>query len=297
VSARLARLALKLYPLAWRRRYGDEMEALVEDAGASPRAVADLARGAVRAHLRPEPAVTGQLGREDRQRLGLVAVLLCWVLFALAGLAFYKSTEGSALEGSAAPGVLGPVHLGIEFLAGLGSLAVVIGAAPLVLAALRQAGSRPEVRRATLLASGCVAAFLAATAGLVAVAHASPHLGDGAAAAILAAWSAIALACGAGCALAARRGLLAISAPRRALTFATACAAVVVAAMAGIALLTLVYLFDLVAAATDLASTPNGPLGNPDLRLSLLLQLAAMVAVSAPAALAASRAWRAARAG
>jgi hypothetical protein len=55
----------------------------------------------------------------------------------------------------------------------------------------------------------------------------------------------------------------------------------------------LAYLIGLVATATDLASSPNGPLGNPDVRVSLLIALAVMVASAVPAALGASRAWRA----
>ena len=120
-----------------------------------------------------------------------------------------------------------------------------------------------------------------------------PHLADHLDALILAAWSVVALASWVGCALAARHGLLAIDVPPSVLRFAAACAAVVAAAMAGIALLTLIYLFDLVAAATPLASAPNGPFGNPDVRVSLVLQLLAMVAFAVPAAVGAVRARRA----
>ena len=60
------------------------MEALVEDQGSSPRAVVDLLRGAARAHLRPEPGLARELGSEDRLKLGVSAILLAWVLFALA---------------------------------------------------------------------------------------------------------------------------------------------------------------------------------------------------------------------
>ena len=42
---------LRLYPAAWRERYGDEMEALLGDLGAAPRL--DLLRGALDAHLHP----------------------------------------------------------------------------------------------------------------------------------------------------------------------------------------------------------------------------------------------------
>jgi hypothetical protein len=295
MSARLARLALALYPLAYRRRYGDELAALVEDQGASPRAVADLARGALGAHLHPERGVAESVSRDDRIRLGLSAVLLCWALFALAGLALAKTTEGALLEGKAgAPAMLGVARVGIEVLAVVGSLAVVLGAAPLVLAAVRQARTDRRVRRAALLACGSVAAFIGATAALALVSGLAPNRSGFVDALVLAAWTLVALGAGLGCALAARRGLFAIAVPRARLAFAARCATVVAAAMAGIALLTLAYIVDLIVAATNLASAPNGPLGNPDVRLSLILVLAAMLAASLPAALAATRARRAA---
>ncbi len=55
MSARIAaaRCLLRAYPLAWRRRYGGEMEALVEDDPPSGRALLTLLTGALRAHLRP----------------------------------------------------------------------------------------------------------------------------------------------------------------------------------------------------------------------------------------------------
>lgn len=44
---------LKLYPGAWRARYGDEMEALLEARRPDPRERLDLLRGALDAWLRP----------------------------------------------------------------------------------------------------------------------------------------------------------------------------------------------------------------------------------------------------
>jgi hypothetical protein len=293
VSARLARLALALYPLAYRRRYGEEIEALVEDAGASPRAVADLARGAVRAHLRPEPALAEALDRGDRIRLGVSAVLFCWVLFAVAGLALYKTTEGSSFAGTAAPGLLAGVHLAIQILAGLGSLAVVIGAAPLVVAALRQGRERPEARRAARLACASVALFAGASGALVAIANAGLGLASGVEALILTAWALLAVAAGLGCVLAARRGLFAIRVPSAALRFAAACAAVAAPAMGGIVVLLAVYLVDLLVVAPDLAGEPNGPLGGPSVAVSLGIALAAMAALTLPAG---RCAWRGAAA-
>jgi hypothetical protein len=52
-SAALANLALSLYPLAFRRRYREEIRALLDDAPPRPFAVLDPLRGAVVAHLRP----------------------------------------------------------------------------------------------------------------------------------------------------------------------------------------------------------------------------------------------------
>jgi len=298
VNARLARLALALYPLAYRRRYGEEMAALVEDQGASPRAVADLARGALSAHVRPEPAVAGALGRGERVRLGVSAVLLCWVLFAAAIFAFAKTTEEPAFRAAAsAHAVLGGAHSTLQVLFVLASMAFLLGAAPLVVIALAQARKRPGVRRAALLAVGCVAVIVVATGAVVVVANHDPAPSEGARTALLAGWILVGVACAIGCALAARRGLFAAAIPAAALRLAAGCAAAVAVAMIGIAVATLVYLVGLVTSVTALASTPNGPLGNPDVRVSLLLVLMVMVATAVPAALGAKRAWRGAVAG
>ena len=59
---RLAGLALALYPLAFRRRYGQEMRALLDETPPGVHTVLDLLRGALAAHLRP-PAGLGALPR------------------------------------------------------------------------------------------------------------------------------------------------------------------------------------------------------------------------------------------
>lgn len=297
MSARLTRLALALYPLAYRRRYGEEMAALVEDQGASPRAALDLARGAVRAHLRPEPAVTATVDRADRMRLGISAVFLCWILFAAAIFAFAKTTEDPEFRAAAsAHPVLGGAHLALQLFAVLASAALLLGAAPLVALALGQARRRPGVRRAVLLALGCIGVLVVATAAVVLVANHDPAPSDGVRGALLAGWVGVGIACALGCAVAARRGLFVAALPDGVLRLAAGCATVVAVSMLAIALATLLYLFGLVAAATDLASMPNGPFGMPDVRLSLLLLVGVMVAAAVPAALGARRSWHAATA-
>jgi hypothetical protein len=182
VSARLARLALRLYPLAYRRRYGAEMEALLEDSGADPRAVVDLFRGAIGAHLRPEPGVAAAVGRDERLPRGLGAALACWFLFVVAGLGFYKTTEGKPFEGVAGtPSSLGALHLAIQVLAVVGGVAALVGAASLGLAALRPG---PMPRRFLRLARVCAAVLAGAmieiaaltAAYLVALTTAAPRL-------------------------------------------------------------------------------------------------------------------------
>jgi hypothetical protein len=291
VNARLARAALGLYPLAYRRRYGEEMAALLEGSPVSAVTVIDLVWGATRAHLRPEPAVAGEVGPDERLRQGVGSVLLCWVLFALAGLALYKTTEGGASEAGGGPGLLGGLHLAIQAFAAVGSAAVVLGAAPLVFIALRQGSRRAGLRHLARVAIAYVALFSAATAGLVLVARGNATLPGGAAALILAAWSVVALVCGIGCASVARRGLLEVAVPPRLVRVAGACAGVVVAAMIGIVILTAAYLVTVVAAAPGFAGEPNGPLGAVSVATSLAILMAAMFAVSAPAVLGIRRAW------
>lgn len=282
MSARLARLALALYPFAYRRRYGDEMAALIEDSGASPRVVADLLRGAARAHLRPARGVDAELGPDDRLRLGLSSILLCWVVFAAAGLGLFKTTEERAF-GTSGHHLVDAAHLAIEALALLATAAVLIGAAPLVLAALRQARDRRAVERATVLAAGCLLVFGLATAALVVVAHLGTRPSAAVDAASLAIWTGLALACGIGCAFAGRLGLFAISVPRDVLRATTACALLVVLGMAGIALATAVYLVALLHEAPALAGQGNGPFELLSVAASLGIQLVVMTAVLLPA--------------
>jgi hypothetical protein len=290
VSARLARLALTLYPPAYRCRYGGEMEALLEDQGPSAAAVVDLLRGAARAHLRPEPGLAAELGPDDRLKLGFGSVLLAWVVFSIAGLALYKTTEGSSFSSAGdAHGLLGAAHLAIQVLALVATAAVVLGAVPLVVAALRQARDRRTARRAAFLAARFVAVFGLATAALVAVAHAGSAPSDVVDAVILALWTGLALACGIGCAVAGRIGLLAIAVPREVLRFSAGCAVVVILGMVGIATATAFYLAALAHDAPGLAGHGNGPLGILSVGASLGIQLAVMVAVGVSAGAAARR--------
>lgn len=287
MSARLARLTLALYPLAWRRRYGEEMAALVEDSGASPRGVANLARGALRAHLRPEPAVAGEVGPDDRLRLVASTALLCWVLLAAALSGFAKTTEEPDFGAAASDhSLLGGAHLALQILAVLATAAFLLGAIPLVAVALGEARRSPAVRRAAVLAAGCVLLTVAATAAVVMVANQHPAAAPDVRAAIVVGWGVV----GIGCALAARQGLFAATIPAGLLRLAGACAAVVALAMVGIAIATVAYLVALLVDAPSLAAQGNGPRGLVSVGVSIGIFVAVMGLAAAAGSLGAVRA-------
>jgi hypothetical protein len=238
-SPRLARLALASYPRPHRRRYGDEMAVLVEEAGATRAVVADLFRGAFRAHLRPAAVRGSEPG--ERLRLGASAVLFCWVLFAAAIFGFAKATEeGSFQIAASAHPLIGGAHLALQILAVIASLAFLVGLVPLVAVALPQVRENPELRRPAFVAVGCVALGVAATVGFLLV-HRNPTAAAGPRAALPAAWTAIVLACGLGCAWAGRRGFFAATIPADVLRLVRAAAATIAVAMVGIAVAAAVY--------------------------------------------------------
>jgi hypothetical protein len=54
---RLILTLARLYPRSWRRRYGDEFEALLEDSGATWRGVLDVLRGALMMHMNTRSSI------------------------------------------------------------------------------------------------------------------------------------------------------------------------------------------------------------------------------------------------
>lgn len=46
--SRFARALIRLYPAQWRKRYGEEFEALLEDSAPGLRAILDLMKGAIK---------------------------------------------------------------------------------------------------------------------------------------------------------------------------------------------------------------------------------------------------------
>lgn len=291
---RLAELALWLYPVAFRRRYSEELRALLAESPPRLLAVLDLVRGALTAHLRPTAAVAGLVDSADRLRASVSAQLACWVLFAAAGFGFYNTTEDSpfAAAGHAHP-LLGGAHIAIQLSAIVASCAVLAGALPLILAALDQARRRRGLRRLVSLPPLAVLVFAGVTGVLVAVAHSEPAHGSSSGGIVFLAWGLVGLACGAVCVVCARAALFAVPMPRWRLVTAFTCGALVVLAMTVIALATAVYAITLFVDASHLATSANGPFQLVSTGVSLAAQLAVMLVATMFASTTTHRGWSA----
>jgi hypothetical protein len=93
---RFARM-LRWYPRAWRRRYGEEMVALLEDTHGMARVSWSDRLSIVKAgsleRLRSPGFVGDGLGPDERVRAGSLLVLCAWGMFAVAGAIFAKFTD------------------------------------------------------------------------------------------------------------------------------------------------------------------------------------------------------------
>lgn len=297
MTRRLAALTLLVYPLAFRRRYGGEMRALLDETPPRALMLLDLLRGALAAHLRPPAGLAGVLDPVDRLRASTSGVLACWVAFAAAGFGFYNTTEDHpfAAAGNAHP-VLGGAHLAVQVLALLGCVGVLAGALPLVLLALGHARRDRSLRILVSLPVLAVIVFAALTALLGWFGHShhsrAPSTFGGVA---FIAWGLAGLACGAVCLVASRKVLFALPIARGWLLKALACAALVSATMAAITLATALYAIILPFDASALADAPNGPLQAISTNVSLIVQLAVMAIAGGLAVTTTRRGWRAIR--
>jgi hypothetical protein len=162
---------LALYPAAWRRRYGDELDALILDMHADGRDTgtrmrADLLRSAARERLR------GGGDPSRRVRRGASLVLWAWALFVIAGAILAKTSEHwqQAVPGQAGAHVAFSV---LKVVALVASAAVAVGIAlplPAVWRLMREGGWR-RVRSRAVAAAGLTVAVIAATVSISTWAH------------------------------------------------------------------------------------------------------------------------------
>lgn len=96
----LARFLVGLYPPSWRRRYGDELLAVLAETGVSARNAGSLVRAAAHAWIRPPRTCHDQTAR---RRTSVVVSLWTWMLMA-GGLIMYGQLYEDQLRQSVTPG-------------------------------------------------------------------------------------------------------------------------------------------------------------------------------------------------
>ena len=134
------RRALVLYPGAWRQRYGDEFEALLEQTPLTPRVLFDVAVAAVDAHLNPTSPLRRWPLMFERLRASELAVFAGWVLFVVVGLGFSKMTEDPDFASAAgANPAVGLAYDAFGFGAVASLLAVLAAGVPIAWAIVRSA--------------------------------------------------------------------------------------------------------------------------------------------------------------
>jgi hypothetical protein len=211
------------------------------------------------------------------------------------GFGFYKTTEDAPFTaaGHAHP-LLGDAHGSVQALALVASAAVLVGALPLIIAALAQARRQPSLRFVVSLPPLAVLLFAGLTGVLVLVAHSEhSYRTTTAGGSAFIAWGLAGLACGAVCVAASRSALFAVPLSRARLVTAFACGTLVTAAMAAMALATALFGISLLVDASQLTGASNGPLQPVSTGASLVAQLIVMVLAAMLASTTTRRGWRA----
>jgi hypothetical protein len=174
-AERTARRLVRLYPAAWRTRYGSELEELIVASSSGDRVTCrarlDVLANAGRERLREAALLGDGHAPRDRARAGCVVVLWMWACFVVAGVAVQKVAEHWQADTQparrATPAAAFTV---LELAAAVGSALVLAGIAmalPSLARALRGEGW-PQIRRGMLRSTLVTAASVVATAGLVA---------------------------------------------------------------------------------------------------------------------------------
>ncbi|HXB47145.1 MAG TPA: hypothetical protein VNW50_05230 [Streptosporangiaceae bacterium] len=161
-KSRLARAALRLYPPAWRARYGAEVLALLDDTGGGMAAALGLAWRALPAWIWPPRQLHD---RDARMRASLGTVLVAGAMLAGVCLVFAQLTQfqGFMAHGSAV--VVGSYAI-FDAAMAVCALAAAVGGLPLWLVMLRRARREHRARETAYLMLPVVApaAYLATLA-------------------------------------------------------------------------------------------------------------------------------------
>jgi hypothetical protein len=141
---------VQLYPRAWRQRYGEEFEALLERCLHSPLDVLDILLGALDAHLDFPPGMNWRLlNMNNKLRTAILIVFAAYIAFVVAGMGVYGFADDSPFIPMMQSNV--PLRLAwytIQAGAVVALAAVVIGGAPLAWTIVRRAvtSNRKDLR-------------------------------------------------------------------------------------------------------------------------------------------------------
>jgi hypothetical protein len=164
---------IRLYPRAWRERYGDEFDALLEESLHSPLDVLDIFLGALDAHLELSHATNWRLmNMTNKLRTAVLIVFAAYITFVVAGFSLAAFADDSPfvplMEGNAA---LSVAWTTIQVGSVISLLAVVIGGAPLAWTVIRRSlTSQRKDLRLLMIPLYAFFAFVLYTAFMIAVA-------------------------------------------------------------------------------------------------------------------------------
>lgn len=144
------RWLVRLYPRAWRQRYGEEFEVLLEECLHSPIDVLDILLGALDAHLGLGHEMNWRLmNMVNKLRTTLWMVFAGYIGFVIGGLSLYGLVDDSpAVPLMKANASISAAWKAIQIGSAISLLAVVIGGLPLALTVIRRAltSSRRDLR-------------------------------------------------------------------------------------------------------------------------------------------------------
>ncbi len=256
---------LRVYPPAWRARYGEELASLIEELGAGERMSWRMRLDVVRGGLTERVRAVGLAGLPPRERAreGSLLVLYAWMAFVLGGLGVQKASEHwTAVTPPAEQGLPRAAFDVLFVSAGIGAALVLAGLAVALprLAGLIRAGGWREIRRPIVLAASLSLLAVVITAGLVAWAHsltpAARNGHDAAYSGLFLAWVTLIAACLFAWAAAAAATARRLALPTRLLRLEAWLGAAVSASMTVITIATVVWWASLARAAAT-ALVPN----------------------------------------
>lgn len=180
MRAPAARTLLRLYPRAWRKCYGDEFAALLEETPLSLGNLADVLVGALDAHCLSHAWRANTM--TNRLRRAEFAVFCAYIVFVVAGLGFAKIVEYDDFHDATNTHPL----IGIAFTtlvvgAYAGLAAVIAGGLPLAFVAVRQAfaARRWDIIALLVVPPLAFAVFFGYTELIVKVVGPAVHAGGG----------------------------------------------------------------------------------------------------------------------